>query len=44
MNGGFLRGREEGAGREGRAEAGGRGENGNEKRSAPSWEEGPTLW
>ena len=42
--GGFLRGGGEGAGREGRAGAGGRGEGGNDKGSAPSREEGPTLW
>lgn len=42
--GGFLRGGEEGAGREGRAGAGGWGEGGNDKGSAPSREEGPTLW
>ena len=42
--GAFLRGGEEGAGREGRAGAGGRGEGGNDKGSAPSREEGPTLW
>lgn len=41
--GGFLRGGGEGAGREGRAGAEGRDEGGNEKGSAPSREEGPTL-
>lgn len=40
----FLRRGEEGAGREGRARSGGRGEGGNDKGSAPSREEGPTLW
>ena len=44
MNGGFLEGREKGAGKEGRAGAGGRDEGGNDKGSAPSREEGPTLW
>ena len=44
MNGeAFLRGGMEGAGREGRTGTGGRGEGGNDKGSAPSWEEGPTL-
>ena len=42
--GAFLRGAGESAGREGRAGAGGRGEGGNDKGSAPSREEGPTLW
>lgn len=44
MNGGLFEGWEEGAGMKGRVGAGGRGEGGNEKGSAPSREEGPTLW